>query len=119
MDLNDLQALAIATAIGFIIGFERDWRREEEQRERSFAGARTFALTGLVGGLAALAGVPFVVPAGFIVVGAISIAAYWAKARAEPDTGGTTEIALLAAYLLGVTAVEEPVLAAIGGAATT
>ncbi|MEQ8177615.1 MAG: MgtC/SapB family protein [Amphiplicatus sp.] len=119
MDLNDLQALAIATAIGFIIGFERDWRREEEQRERSFAGARTFALTGLVGGLAALASIPFVVPAGFIVLGAISIAAYWAKARAEPDTGGTTEIALLAAYLLGVTAAEEPVLAAIGGAATT
>ncbi len=119
MDLNDLQSLAIATAIGFVIGFERDWRREEEKRERSFAGARTFALTGLLGALAGLLGVDWLVPAGLIAVGALAVAAHWAKARTEPDSGGTTEIALLAAYLLGVTATVQPVLAAVGGAAAT
>ncbi|MEE2691492.1 MAG: DUF4010 domain-containing protein [Pseudomonadota bacterium] len=119
MDLNDLESLAIATAIGFVIGFERDWRREEEKRERSFAGARTFALTGLVGALASLIDVDWLVPAGLLVVGALTVAAHWAKARSEPDSGGTTEIALFATYLLGVTATSQPVLAAVGGAAAT
>lgn len=119
MDLNDLQGLTIAAAIGFVVGFERDWRREEQNRERSFAGARTFALTGLTGALASHVGAGWLVGAGLVAVGALAVAAHWAKARIEPDSGGTTEIALLAVYLLGVTATTEPVLAAIAGAAVT
>ncbi|MEX0643796.1 MAG: MgtC/SapB family protein, partial [Parvularculaceae bacterium] len=117
LDLTDLQHLAIAAAIGFLIGFQREWRAAEEAKSRSFAGARTFAFVALVGGLAGLVGDgPLLVAVGFGGVAALTVAAYWAEARSEPGTGGTTEIAILATYLLGVlTTRGEPALAAAGG----
>lgn len=49
---------AVALAIGFLIGLERGWQtRDESDRERT-AGLRTFALTGLLGGMSALAPLP-------------------------------------------------------------
>lgn len=51
-DLAEFQTLAIAAAIGFLIGFEREWRDRAKVKEHFFAGARTFALVGFVGGLA-------------------------------------------------------------------
>jgi uncharacterized membrane protein (DUF4010 family) len=116
-NLTDLQHLAIAVAIGFLIGFQREWRDAEEARARSFAGARTFAFVALVGGLAGLLSEGAVLVAvGLAAIAALTVAAYWAEARDEPGAGGTTEVAIFATYLLGVTATRgEPVLAAAGG----
>ena len=45
--------LAVALAIGLLIGLERE-RRKGEGSTRSAAGLRTFGLVGLLGGVAAL-----------------------------------------------------------------
>lgn len=115
--LADFQNLAIASAIGFLVGFEREWRDRAEAKEHFFAGARTFTLVGFVGGLVGLltsgAGLPAV---GLACIAVLAAVAYWSQARATPGTGGTTEMALLATYLLGVLATRgEPALAAAGG----
>jgi uncharacterized membrane protein (DUF4010 family) len=116
-DLLELQHLAVATAIGFLIGFEREWRHKEDDKQRNFAGARTFALTAFAGGLAALLDDGLLLlSVGLAAVAALSVAAYWAQAREKPGAGGTTEIALLGAYLLGAVAAEgQMVLAAAAG----
>lgn len=116
-DLAEFQNLAIAVAIGFLIGFQREWRAAEEQKPRSFAGARTISFIALVGGLAGLIdNGALVVAVGLAAIAALTVAAYWAEARTEPSVGGTTEIAILATYLLGVLATRgEPTLAAAGG----
>jgi len=117
-DLARFQTLAIATAIGFLIGFEREWR-DAAEAEKRFAGARTFALAGLAGGVAGLLAADLVIAAGLIGAFALAGAAYWAKARAEPTTGATTEAAFVATYLLGALATAgEPTLAGAGGVAT-
>lgn len=113
----DLRNLALAAAVGFLIGFEREWTHVAAARKRTFAGARTFALVGLVGGLAGLVGEGMVLAAvAFAAVAALTITSYWAVARAAPRLGGTTEIALFATFLLGLAATAGHVLvAAVGG----
>ena len=43
--------LAIALAIGLIIGVERGWKERERVEGSRVAGLRTFGLIGLAGGL--------------------------------------------------------------------
>jgi uncharacterized membrane protein (DUF4010 family) len=115
-DLSNFQNLAIATAIGFIVGFEREWR-EATTADEHFAGARTFALIGLAGGAAGIiGGSGLVIAAGILAAGALVAVAYWLEARVDPTTGATTETAFLATFLLGALATRgEPALAAAGG----
>jgi uncharacterized membrane protein (DUF4010 family) len=57
MDLQDLiSRLALAFGIGLLIGLERGWRRRGARPGSRAAGIRTFAISGLLGGvIAALA----------------------------------------------------------------
>ena len=57
MDLYELiSRLGLALGIGLLIGLERGWRRREAEPGSRAAGIRTFALSGLLGGvIAALA----------------------------------------------------------------
>ncbi|MBL38420.1 MAG: hypothetical protein CMP07_08420 [Xanthomonadales bacterium] len=95
--------LAVALAIGLLIGVERGWKgREAEEGEREI-GLRTLALLGLVGGLAGLLGAEF----GGLLIGLIFIGlalllglVYRVKANERGDIGLTTEIAALATFLL-------------------
>lgn len=116
-DPSLFQSLAIAAAIGFIIGFEREWRDRAEGDERTFAGARTFTLVALVGALAATLDSGFLLPGvALAAVGVLAAASYWAQARNDPHEGGTTEISLIATFLLGALAARgEPALAAAAG----
>ncbi|MBB5517373.1 MgtC/SapB family protein [Amphiplicatus metriothermophilus] len=116
-ELADFQNLAIAGAIGFLVGFQREWRDREQARERTFAGARTFALAGFAGGAAGLIDAGALpVAVGLAGLAALVVAAYWEQARREPGLGGTTEVAFLAVYLLGALATRgEPALAGAGG----
>ena len=52
--LEALQRLAVALAIGFLVGIERGWKQRGEEEGDRVAGLRTFALSGLFGGLAGL-----------------------------------------------------------------
>ncbi|HMB37509.1 MAG TPA: DUF4010 domain-containing protein, partial [Wenzhouxiangellaceae bacterium] len=95
--------LAVAVAIGLLVGVERGWKgREAEEGEREI-GLRTLALVGLVGGLAGLLGSEF----GGLSIGLMFIGlaillglVYRIKADQRDDIGLTTEIAALATFLL-------------------
>ncbi len=91
--------LAVALAIGLLLGIERE-RRKGEGPERNAAGVRTFALVALLGSLSAAiptAGVPLVIG---LFVGALALFSYVRSVSADP--GITTEVALMTAFLLGM-----------------
>ncbi len=95
---RQLEALALATAIGLLMGLER------ERHPSAKAGVRTFGLTGLLGALAALLAefmaTPAFIVAGFALVAVMIIAAN--MRQPDPDDPGTTSvIALLVCYSLG------------------
>ena len=112
---RQLARLALAAGIGLLLGLERE-RRKGEGPARSFAGIRTFALAGLLGGVAAYLGTAALVAMG----GAIAVlaaAGYGLGDRSDP--GITTEVALLLCFALGALAQESPVPAAAAGVAAT
>jgi len=114
-----LAALGVAVVIGFLIGFEREWQHRAEGRVDQFAGARTFTLAGFTGGLCGHIGSEGLAIAAFVALGALTVAAYVAETRrSERGRGGTTEVALLATFLLGFAAASGLLLeAAVGGVA--
>ncbi|WP_231943333.1 MgtC/SapB family protein [Hydrogenophaga crassostreae] len=101
--------LATALGCGLLIGIERE-RRKGTGPGRAFAGLRTFALTCVVGAVAALTGLAGLMVAGALLVAGLAGVAYW-RDRSE-DPGATTEIALLLTYLIGVLCVWSLPLAA-------
>lgn len=86
-------------AIGLLIGLER------ERTPSAKAGLRTFTLVALLGTLAAMLSerieLPWLVVAGWVIVGAMIIAAYVNTPAEENDPGTTTVAALLVCYGLG------------------
>ena len=103
--LADLRHLGLALLIGFLIGFEREWSHRDEGHEEKFAGARTFTLVSLFGGMIGVLGLGtgFVIT-GMIVVAALTTAAYWRAATDGGHFGGTTEAAVFVTFLLGLAA---------------
>jgi uncharacterized membrane protein (DUF4010 family) len=100
--------LGLALAIGLLLGLERGWNARQQSEGGRIAGIRTFALTGLLGGLSGwLAGLttPLFPAAAVLVLGALLVAGYWLSTRQHDDLGLTTEVALLLAFALGMTAV--------------
>ena len=96
---RQLEALALATAIGLLMGLER------ERRPAARAGVRTFGLTGLLGALSALLAellsTPAFIVAGFVLVAVMIISANLRQAEPDDDPGTTSVIALLVCYSLG------------------
>ena len=111
-----LPGLAIALAIGLLIGAEREWSQRLEKTERVMAGIRTFGLLGLLGALAVVLNDvlgPYAWAAILLAVAMLVVAGYIAEARATGDWGMTTEVAMLITFGLGVLAVSgRPALAA-------
>ncbi len=107
-DMELLQRLGLALAIGLLVGLERGWHGRAEREGARVAGVRTFALVGLTGGVAgALVPVSGVVlPAAVLLaLSGLLAVSYWFTLRAEGDAGLTTEIAMLLVFLLGATSV--------------
>jgi uncharacterized membrane protein (DUF4010 family) len=52
--IDTLQRLAVALAIGFLVGIERGWKQRDDKEGERVAGVRTHALAGLFGGLVGL-----------------------------------------------------------------
>lgn len=104
-----LAVLASAAGCGLLMGIERE-RRKGTGPDRALAGVRSFTLASLCGAAAALAAIPSVVAVGAAMVAALGVVAY-ARDRTD-DPGVTTEIALLLAYLIGVTCARDQLLAA-------
>lgn len=103
-----LAGLTVALGIGLLVGVERE-RNKGEGETRAAAGVRTFALLGLAGAIAELlGGVAIAVAGGFVALAAL--ASYHHTRTRDP--GLTTEVAMLAVFLLGVLAMRAVVPAA-------
>lgn len=90
--------LAVAGLIGLTIGVEREWSGHASGPDARFAGARTFFLLGLIGGISGLlAAQDRLVLAVALVVGSASlaVAAYVVASQQTQDRDGTTEAAAL------------------------
>ena len=120
MDQDDLfRRLAVALAIGLLIGLERGWQfREEAEGERT-AGLRTYALTGLLGGVSAALSA-----ASHPVVLALALAGFtaaftlfaWLEASSEHVFSVTGVVAAMLTFVLGAYAVLGNSLVAVAGA---
>jgi uncharacterized membrane protein (DUF4010 family) len=109
---DEASAILVALGAGLLIGVERERRMKVDQRPAA-AGVRTFAITALLGVLAALSGSDVVLGAtalGLIVLTGLS---YHKSHGADP--GLTTEVALLATFVIGLLAASRPLVAAAAG----
>ena len=113
--------LAIALAIGLIIGVERGWQERNRVEGSRVAGLRTFGLIGLSGGVFAfLADIlttrpgasAAVLVAGASLIGIALFIAHWRSMQLDNDVSATTNVAALITYALGALSVlGEPALA--------
>lgn len=120
--LDPFLRLGAALLIGFLIGFERGWRRRDDPEGSRTIGLRTFALIGLVGGIAGTLGQTpgaLVLAAGFVAVAALAAATYLASVRAGGDVGATTAFAALVVYGLGALAGHGEIVLALAAALVT
>ncbi len=120
MDPQDLiRRLAVALAIGLLVGAERHWRERDASPGQRTAGVRTFGLIGLSGGiLAALAasagplGGALLLSAGVIALIAVLLPFALLEAQAESNFSATSMVAAIGTYALGALAVAGQVEAA-------
>jgi uncharacterized membrane protein (DUF4010 family) len=122
MDQDELfRRLALALAIGLLIGLERGWQLREEAEGERTAGLRTHALTGLLGGIcAALSAIthPIILAAGVMSFTAAFALFAWLEARSEHNFSVTGVVAAILTFLLGAYAVlGHPLVAVAAGVA--
>src|SRR5919107_621405 len=117
-----LPGLALALAVGLLIGVERGWRLRDEEAGRRVAGIRTFALLGLLGGLAGFVatggawGLAAILAAGAI--GALLVG-YAADIRRDDNVSATSALAGVVALALGAAAtMGHLALASVGAGAS-
>lgn len=111
------QRLALALAIGLLVGIERGWQSREEAEGERTAGLRTYALTGLLGGLSAAVssrGFPLVLPVALAAFAGAFALFSWLEATHERNFSVTGVVAGMLTFLLGAYAVvgDETVAAA-------
>lgn len=99
--------LAIALSLGLLVGTERGWRQRTVEEGRRVFGLRSFALFGLLGGMAAVLHAPFglggMLLPGLFALGIILVGA-WIEFSYRQDAGMTTELAAAATFCLGAMA---------------
>lgn len=103
--LSDVIGLVVAALGGGAVGLERQWSGHAEGPEARFAGIRTFAMLGGIGGLSGwlwTSGVT--VLAGVLLAGATAIIVAAYAAASDQDIDGTTEVAALIVLAAGVLA---------------
>ncbi len=130
MDTDELLSrFAVALGIGLLIGLERGWRTRSHQPGRRAAGLRTFAISGLLGGVVgglALAVGGATTAGGGLVIG-IALAAFAAMVtvfcleenRADKTFSATTAIAAVVTFALGIYALLGDVRVAAAAAVVT
>lgn len=106
----------VAALLGFLMGLEREKKRETWGS--IFAGVRTFPLIAIFGaasGQIALATNGIIIFAAFLTMGSLLLLSYW-RASSGEKIGGTTEVAALVAFTLGVLSGLGQHIAALAGA---
>ncbi len=113
--LSPFSALLAALAVGLVIGLERGWHEREAADGRRVAGMRTFALTGLLGGVLALAS-PWLLAAAGLGLALLTGIGYRETARTTGNLSVTSAVAQLLTYGLGALAVSGMPLLAVSTA---
>lgn len=120
MDTLELfQRLAAALAIGLLVGLERGWKYRDEAEGERTAGLRTFALSGLLGGIAgALSAVTAPVTLGLIGLAytAAFTAFHYLEASRDNNFSVTGVVAGILTFALGAYAVLGDLTVAVAGA---
>lgn len=122
MEWEALNNLALALAVGLLIGLERGWQQREAEEGTRVAGLRTFALIGLLGGVFGVLANELgavVLAVGFAAIAAAVIVAWRAAAPARQDLGITSLTAALLTFALGALASLGYLYAAAAGAVVT
>jgi uncharacterized membrane protein (DUF4010 family) len=117
-----LPGLALALAIGLLVGVERGWQQREEKDGNRVAGIRTFAILGLLGGLAGTQVAGGAMPLAItLVAGAIAalLLGYGLDAHRNFNVSATSALAGIVTLGLGVLATTgQMALASVGVGAT-
>ncbi|MGB3490408.1 MAG: DUF4010 domain-containing protein [Xanthobacteraceae bacterium] len=98
----------MSLAIGLLIGLERGWQTRDAEDNRRAAGFRTFALSGLLGGVTGLVSLQTSAAIiGWIFLGYVGAftAFHWLEARREGGASVTSVVAGMLTFLLGTLAV--------------
>lgn len=117
-----LPRLALALAIGFLIGVERGWRERDAGEGNRTAGLRTFTLIGLTGGVFGLLGQELgemAFAAGFLAVAGAVTLFRWRESEREGGFGATTVVVAFLTFGLGAYAVAGDMTAAAAAAVAT
>lgn len=105
MDQEELfRRLAVALAIGLLVGLERGWQTREDSDRQRAAGLRTFALTGLLGGICGLLSLtsgPIILGAGLLALTAAIGAFSYLEAKSESNFSATGVVAAILTFVLG------------------
>jgi hypothetical protein len=105
MSRAEIVALVIAALGGAAIGLERQWSGHAEGPGARFAGIRTFAMLGALGGFTgSLWNAGVTVPAAILFAGAVAVVAAGYVAGSRRDTDATTEVAALVVLAAGLLA---------------
>jgi uncharacterized membrane protein (DUF4010 family) len=116
--LTPIFRLALALALGLLVGLERGWHTRLEKEGSRVAGFRTFGIIGLLGGLWAelstLLG-PILLGFGFVGFAIVIVAAGVSARRETGDVGATTIIAALATFGFGALAATDAMELAVAG----
>lgn len=125
MDIDIFERLALAIAIGAVVGVERHWRERDEAPGRRTAGLRTFTLIGMTGGVTGLIvgaaqlsdlAAAILIAAVFAALSSIVATFQYREQVAEGDFSVTSVIAAMLTFLLGVVAlVGDASIASAGG----
>lgn len=102
-----LSGLALALALGLLLGVERGWHMREEEAGRRVAGIRTFALLGLTGGIAGLMlGGVAELAATVLIGGAVAalLLGYFVEMHQEHGVSATSTLAGVLTLALGIMA---------------
>lgn len=116
--MTPIARLALALALGLLVGLERGWHGRLEKEGTRVAGFRTFGIIGLLGGLWAELSVfmsPIILGFGFLGFAIVIIIADIQARRVTNDIGATTVIAALATFGFGALATTNAYEIAVAG----
>lgn len=116
---QDAPGLGAALGIGLLIGLQRGWQERDLPEGSRVAGLRTFALTGLLGGVLGVllpryGAWPLV--AGLLSVALLLAVSYWQTASAQKNLSATGAIATLLTLVLGAFAASTSIALAFAAA---
>jgi len=102
--INHIIRFAISVGIGFLIGLEREFSKEVNEKEQQFAGVRTYTLIAVFGFVSAfLSSVigAWLFGVALICMLALVIVSYIRISTESGNIGGTSEITAIITFLLG------------------